>query len=462
MILKCSDLCNQFGIKPKSEAWLKRHNVPIHGYVSNPHGRKSAQVSMLDMVRAVREDQVGWPEWKPFEFECCWRGKDPIAMLYMIVLACRPDYELLKAVMNLALDPDCHILLRLGTNDFGKNDAYAFAGFERLLWDEIHLRFQNVLEEWNIYTRAMPQRSFGETWELLKKDVRSWPNDADHSQYSYTVYDGVLLLANPPYSGKTSRVTLEGSDGYQFTANQMEIIEGDNYIVRCPSYLKRFREILKQPGNYPALPAELEKLFKRHRTSGMILPNWLWKGLSPLVLSHKLMSIPEIEAYLKTAEHIECDGRQMTAAHMSWSDFKSVTDLINHHALQSGIKIELQQLRKTVRAWNYRAKLDSEKFQKSNPQGGDVDVERESVRSWNERVKRDSEEMQEDDLLDDDGDVDTFSEKDAEPRVKAIVGIGPLSLSDGQLSDIWGGLVRRKQTPYFRKPKATKRTKSSA
>jgi hypothetical protein len=403
-----SILCRDLGVKMKDEKWLEAHGIEICGHKKNPRGRPSPLIRRNELITVIRSNQDGWPEWKAFEFECKVRGINPIRELALIVFCCAPDSELLKAALNLCLDPESKLLLWVATDDFEDNKDYAYYSLETWIGNDLRKRMSapNFAERYNNFVRDWDNRSFRDLWSNLKERVKAWPELAD--RIDYKVFDGALLLG-------------------EFVGIGTDKVEVQSFLIRCPAYVKKFQDTLRGAKKGPPagpLPPEFAKLFVPIEADGIMLPTWLLGQASRYDLSQNIMTVPEIEAYLKQGEFIDYMGRKMTYLHCAWDELKSAGNLLKNHAAKSGIALEWKKVLATLRSWNYRANIDRERGQRKLTST----------------------------------DIDPISDKDAERGSEVVPSSAKLTQSE--LGRIFGGI----NAEQFRKmsPAIRKKTTSSA
>ncbi len=337
--------CERLGLKPRSQEWLRKSGVPILGSIKNKRGRRSPVISMDALIEATRKNQMGWTAWKKFDFECRVRGiGNPTELLYLIVLACKPDHERLRAVMYLCQDQESQMLEWLSGVTFVANRDLPYSGFEAWLGNDLCDRMEAIIPAWEtICGRSM--NSMKDAWKLVRDWTAEWPRDAANE--GVEVYSGALLLCE--------MIPRTEDDRWEFK----------ELMVRCPSYFEEFRSDLESEATSfkpAALPSFLKTVdVRRHTVTGAALPRKLYSDLSPRGVSTRLMGVPDVTTELRLIAMHDFSGRGDAAYLATKDEFASLVAGMQKRASSEGYDLPLKKLKSDLKAFNYRSNLDREK-----------------------------------------------------------------------------------------------------
>ncbi len=371
--LPAREACESLGLKPRSDVWLRENGVPIRGKVKNKKGRPSSVIAVGDLIFATRKNQVGWTAWKKFDFECRVRGiHNPIEVLYLIVLACAPDPERLRAVMHLCQDPQSQMLERLVRDDFCENTSYRHHGLECWLGNDLRERMKGVVSLWERLC-SKPEASVGDAWRQMKEWVAEWPQDA--AKNGADIYSGALLLCEPLVKKKSPK----------------KVVEAQSLLFRCPAYIQEFRTDLQLRAN--SMPVgRIPKFLKGqnvrlHTTTATAFPSELLDDLSRLPIPLSLIAVPSVEPHLHSAGAIDFGGRSGPAYILAKEELTVVADALREHAKTSGVDLPWNALKSALKAWNYRTNVEREKYLRaattgSSERGSRKELSDEDAEEW--------------------------------------------------------------------------------
>lgn len=329
--MEVGDAFRALGLKPRTDRWLQQQSVFPTNLRKNRRGKPSKFIATSDLIRALRQEHPDWPRWKVWEFECKVRNvADPGYLCVLLVEACRPDYELLRAALFFALDTgsgflDGFLSRRGRPQGSGIYFCCDLANYvlrrvkSRMKLRDVRLGAELFLNQ-NI--------SIGQLWAAQKEVVASWPTAARTQKRP--IYNGALLLGKR--TGENFAVSLSG---WLPKLRRFSSPAYANFMVRRPSCFAGFK------GSVFPLALVLDAGFKS----------------IPL----QLMDVPGIQGILKRAGETCFDGRSSSNYTDKKEDLAELVREVETLASkrQKGTTM-VATIRSVLKAWHYRVNWDTE------------------------------------------------------------------------------------------------------
>lgn len=334
------------GLKPRLKQWLLENGVVPTGQRKNRHGKATEFFSTEVLVHALRGDHSTWPRSKVWEFECRVRGvPNPGHLLVLLVEGCRPDYELLRAALFFALDPNSGFLDACISRDVNTKSAagYPFRALADFVLRKVvgPMKQEDIRRVEGFEDDQVPSRM---VWAAMKEEVQHWPKAAQERDQA--IYNGALLLAD--YGEKAFSVS-----GLRERKPSSSIPQA-NFFVRRPSYLETL-----EPSVFP---------------SGLVKDCGFYR------VPIEIMEIPGISDVLDRTGKINFWGRSRSDYERSKEEIKElVTEVERLAGVKNSVSGFSSTIRSVLKAWNYRVNWDREMYLRGHRSNVAVPLKKDQV-----------------------------------------------------------------------------------